>query len=149
MKRQAMISILTLAALVGCASKPPAPAPENPQIAYGCPMGSQHAYSMEDLIKSKVQTAGELPDIKVKDMRCMMQGNLLRIDFTIANGASIVRRVAYRFDWIDRNGMKAWNDESWKPVYLYEQSHETVVGTAPAATAVDFRLVLLDQDKQR
>jgi uncharacterized protein YcfL len=149
MNRQAIISILTVAALVGCASKPPGPAPEKPQIAYGCPMGNQPVYSMEDLIKSKVQTAGELADIKVKDMRCMMQGNLLRIDFTIANGASIVRRVAYRFDWIDRNGMKAWNDESWKPVYLYEQSRETVVGTAPAATAVDFRLVLLDQDKQR
>jgi uncharacterized protein YcfL len=65
------------------------------------------------------------------------------------NGASTVRRVAYRFDWIDRNGMKAWNDDSWKPVYLYEQSREMVVGTAPAATAVDFRLVLLDQDKKR
>ena len=149
MNRQAMFSILTLAALVGCASNKTATAPEKPQVAYGCPMGSQQTYSMEDLIKSKVQTAGELPDIKVKDMRCMMQGNLLRIDFTIANGASWVRRVAYRFDWIDRNGMKAWSDESWKPVYLYEQSRETVVGTAPAATAVDFRLVLLDQDKQR
>jgi hypothetical protein len=112
-------------------------------------MGNQPVHSMEDLIASKVQNAGDVKDVKVKEMRCMMQGDLLRIDFTLANGASSVRRVAYRFDWIDRSGMKAWNDESWKPVYLYEQSRETIVGTAPAAAAVDFRLVLLDADKRR
>jgi len=78
-----------------------------------------------------------------------MQNDLLRIDFTLANNATTVRRVAYRFDWIDRNGLKAWNDDSWKPVYLYEQSRQTIVGLAPAATAVDFRLVLLDADKKR
>ena len=149
MKRLAMISILTAAALVGCASNKTATAPEKPQAAYGCPMGSKPVHSMEDLIASKVETAGEVRDVKVKEIRCMMQGDLLRIDFTLANAASTVRRVAYRFDWIDRNGTKAWNDESWKPVYLYEQSRETVVGTAPAATAVDFRLVLLDEDKKR
>jgi len=149
MKRVAMISMLMAAALVGCASKKTATVPEKPQVAYGCPMGSKPVYSMEELIASKVQTAGEVTDVKVKEMRCMMQGDLLRIDFTIVNRASTVRRVAYRFDWIDRNGMKAWNDDSWKPVYLYEQSREMVVGTAPAATAVDFRLVLLDQDKKR
>jgi uncharacterized protein YcfL len=149
MKYQAMFSILfMLAALAGCASKS-GTVSERPQVAYGCPMGTTPVHSMEDLIASKVQTAGEVRDVKVKEMRCMMQGDLLRIDFTLTNGASTVRRVAYRFDWIDRNGMKAWNDESWKPVYLYEQSRETIVGTAPAASAIDFRLVLLDQDKQR
>jgi uncharacterized protein YcfL len=149
MKYHATLSILfTLAALAGCASRS-ATVSERPQVAYGCPMGTTPVHSMEDLIASKVQTAGEVRDVKVKEMRCMMQGDLLRIDFTLTNGASTVRRVAYRFDWIDRNGMKAWNDESWKPVYLYEQSRETIVGTAPASSAIDFRLVLLDQDKQR
>jgi uncharacterized protein YcfL len=149
MNRLVMISMLAVAALCGCASNKSAVAPERPQVAYGCPMGNTPVHSMEDLIASKVQTAGSVTDVKVKEMRCMMQGNLLRIDFTLANSASTVRRVAYRFDWIDRNGTKAWNDESWKPVYLYEESRETVVSTAPAATAVDFRLVLLDEDKKR
>jgi len=149
-KYQATLSILfTLAALSGCATKSATTVSERPQVAYGCPMGTAPVHSMEDLIASKVQTAGEVRDVKVKEMRCMMQGDLLRIDFTLANGASTVRRVAYRFDWIDRNGMKAGTDESWKPVYLYEQSHETIVGTAPASSAIDFRLVLLDQDKRR
>jgi hypothetical protein len=149
MKYSATLPILfALATLAGCASPKP-PAPERPVVAYGCPMGATPVHSMEDLIAAKVQTAGSVADVRVKEMRCMMQGDRLRIDFTVANGAPIVRRIAYRFDWIDRNGMKAWDDESWKPVYLYEQSHETIVGTAPAATAVDFRLVLVDQDKNR
>jgi uncharacterized protein YcfL len=140
--------LLLLAAAGGCATKT-ATVPERPLMAYGCPIGNKPVRSMEDLIATKVETAGEVRDVKVRELQCSMQGDLLRIDFTLANSGSTVRRVAYRFDWIDRNGLKAWNDESWKPVYLYEQSRQTVVGTAPAMSAVDFRLVLLDEDKKR
>jgi uncharacterized protein YcfL len=150
MNRIAMLStMLTLVAVTGCASKSTGVAPERPQIAYGCPVGNARVGSVEDLIAAKVQTAGDVRDVKVKEIQCTMQNDLLRIDFTLANSAASVRRVAYRFDWIDRNGMKAWNDDSWKPVYLYEESRQTIVGMAPAATAVDFRLVLLDADKKR
>ena len=150
MKRIAMLSVMfALAVLTGCASKPTPVVPQSPQVAHGCPVGNARVGSVEDLIAAKVQTAGAVENVKVNEIQCTMQNDLLRIDFTLANAASTVRRVAYRFDWIDRNGTKAWNDESWKPVYLYEQSRETVVGTAPAATAVDFRLVLLDEDKKR
>ncbi len=150
MKRLAMVSMLfALAALTGCASKSTTVVPERSQIAYGCPVGNARVGSVEDLIAAKVQTAGDVRDVKVREIQCTMQNDLLRIDFTLANSAATVRRIAYRFDWIDRNGMKAWNDDSWKPVYLYEESRQTIVGMAPAATAVDFRLVLLDADKKR
>jgi uncharacterized protein YcfL len=149
MKREITTVILLAAALsAGCASKSPAP-PERPLTAFGCPIGSQRIHSMEDLLQAKVATAGSVPDVKVTELHCTMQNDLLRIDATIANGAGDVRRIAYRFEWVDRNGAKAWNDESWKPVYLYERSRETVVSTAPTGQAVDFHLVLLDQDRER
>src|SRR5262249_38407040 len=124
MKHPARFSMLfTFMALAGCAHHKPPP-PEPAMAAYGCPMALSRVYTMHDLIAAKVQTAGHVPNISVQDMRCRIQDNqLLRIDFTVANSASIVRRIAYRFDWIDRNGMKAWSDESWKPLYLYEYSH--------------------------
>jgi uncharacterized protein YcfL len=140
--------LVLLAAIAGCAHRPP-PAPEKPQIAYGCPVGTKQVHSMGDLIAYKVESAGEVKDISVPELQCSMQGDVLRIDFTLANSGAYVRRIAYRFDWIDRDGRKAWNDESWKPVYLYEHSRQTVMSTAPASGAVDFRLVLLDADKKR
>jgi len=148
MKLPAMLSLLSAAALIGCAAKAPV-APEKPQVAYGCPVGSNPVHSVEDLIASKVRTAGDVKDIKVKELTCSMQGDLLRIDFTVVNSADSVRRIAYRLDWNDRDGRKAWDDESWKPVYMYEQSRQRLFGTAPSANAVDFRIVLLDQDKKR
>jgi uncharacterized protein YcfL len=148
MKRFLISILLSAAALGGCATKT-ATAPEKAQMAYGCPVGTQRIGSMEDLISAKVETAGNLKDIEVQEMRCIMEGDRLRIDTTLANSSSMVRRVAYRFDWIDRNGMKAPGDESWKPLYMYEGSRQTIVTTAPMASAIDFRLVLLDADKKR
>ena len=151
MKRLAsMFAVVVLMTMAGCATKSTVtPAPEKPLTAFGCPVGGKSVGSMEDLLASKVQTAGDVKDVKVSQMQCIMQGDLLRIDATLANTGTTVRRVAYRFEWVDRNGMKAWNDEVWKPVYLYEKSRETIVATAPASGAVDFKLTLLDADKER
>lgn len=149
--KTSLVSLLALTALVaaGCAHKPGTPTPETPPTAFGCPVGSKKVDTMEELIAAKVTTAGTVKDIRVTQMKCVMHSDLLRIDATIANGAGSVRRIAYRFEWIDRNGMKVGNDEVWKPVYMYEDSRETVVSSAPSADAVDFRMVLLDQDKER
>jgi uncharacterized protein YcfL len=144
----ATIMLLAAALSAGCASKSAAP-PEKPPTAFGCPVASKRINSMEELLEAKVATAGSVPDVKVTHLQCTMQNDLLRIDAVVVNEASDVRRIAYRFEWVDRNGMKAWNDESWKPVYLYENSRETVVSSAPSGEAVDFRLVLLDQDRER
>ena len=111
-------------------------------------MSAAKMTSDHEVIRRWVEKHGGHP-AAVKRTRSKGDVGMLRIDFTVANSASIVRRIAYRFDWIDRNGTKAWSDESWKPLYLYEYSHETLVGTAPAPTAVDFRLVLLDNDVNR
>jgi uncharacterized protein YcfL len=141
------IVVLAAALSTGCASK--GKEAEMPKTAYGCPMGSKGGQSMEDLIEAKVSSAGSVPDVWVTEMRCRVQNDLLRIDATIGNRSDKVRRVSYRFEWVDEAGFKAWDDESWKPVMLYEKSTQTVVATAPARKAADFRMVLLDQDKNR
>ena len=142
------VPMMLLAALAaGYASK--GKEVDMPRTAFGCPMGSKGGTSMEDLIASKVRAAGEVPDVKVSELRCKIQSDLLRIDFTLENKSSDVRRIAYRFEWVDEAGFKSWDDESWKPIMMYEKSQQTLAGTAPSRKAADFKIVLLDQDKDR
>lgn len=149
MKRNlTIVMLLAVSLAVGCSSKSPK-APEEPKTAFGCPMAHAGGATMEKLVEAKVTNAGVVPDVKVTDLRCRMQSDLLRIDATLSNSSGDVRRVSYRFEWVDEAGFKAWDDESWKPIMLYEKSAQTIIGNAPTRKAVDFRLVLLDQDKER
>lgn len=149
MKRNVTIVMLLAVSLAaGCGSKSPK-APEEPKTAFGCPMEHAGGATMDKLVEAKVTNAGIVPDVKVTNLRCRMQSDLLRIDATLSNSSSDARRVSYRFEWVDEAGFKAWDDESWKPIMLYEKSSQTLVGNAPTRKAVDFRLVLLDQDKER
>jgi uncharacterized protein YcfL len=150
MKRNVTIVMLLAASLAaGCAGNKSQKAPEEPKTAFGCPMEHAGGATMDKLIAAKVTTAGEVPDVKVTELRCRMQADLMRIDLTLTNASGDVRRVSYRFDWFDEAGFKAWDDESWKPVMLYEKSSQTLVAGAPTRKAVDFKIVLLDQDKER
>jgi uncharacterized protein YcfL len=150
MRRNVTIVMLLAASLAaGCAGDKSKKAPEEPKTAFGCPMEHAGGATMEKLIAAKVTTAGEVPNVKVTELRCRMQGDLMRIDMALTNSSSDVRRVSYRFDWIDESGFKAWDDESWKPVMLYEKSSQTLTAGAPTRKAVDFKIVLLDQDKER
>jgi hypothetical protein len=145
--KTAIVLLLAAVAAAGCANK--GKPVEGPKSAFGCPMGMNSGSSMDALVAAKVTTAGNVSDVKVTEMRCRLQGDLLRIDFSLANASSDVRRVSYRFEWIDEAGFKAWDDEAWKPVMLYEKSSQTLTNMAPTRKAADFRLVLLDQDKER
>lgn len=148
--KTAIVLLLAAAMASGCANKGKEEKPaEGPKSAYGCPMGMNGGTSMGALIDAKVTTAGTVSDVKVTEMRCRLQGDLLRIDFNLANTSGDVRRVSYRFEWVDESGFKAWDDEAWKPVMLYEKSSQTLTNMAPTRKATDFRLVLLDQDKER
>ena len=73
-------------------------------------------------------------------------GDLLKVDATLNNDSSKVKRVAYKFRWIDREGMRADDEETWKPLLMYENSNQLVTGIAPSNKAVDFRLILLSQE---
>jgi uncharacterized protein YcfL len=57
-----------------------------------------------------------------------------------------MKRVAYKFRWIDREGMRAADEEAWKPLMMYENSNQLVTAVAPTNKAVDFKLILLSQE---
>ena len=121
---------------------------ERPGFAYGCPTGdNKKISSKEDLIKAKLEIAGALPNIEVVDLRCSERASLLRIDVDLKNESREVRRIAYRFRWLDKEGMRAWDDESWKPLLIYGNTLYTVTTMSPSQDATDFRVVVMDQDK--
>lgn len=138
--------VIPLLALLGCASKGSAPHDKAP-TAFGCPVASSKQGALEDLIKAKVEIAGALSGVVVNAMTCIMRNDALRIDVELANKAGDVRRVAYKFRWLDRDGLSAWDDESLKPVLLYAHATHNLTGLAPTSKAVDFRLFLIAQDQ--
>jgi uncharacterized protein YcfL len=129
--------------VAGCATKKGF---EKEGYAFGCPLNGQKVGSMDDLVKAKTLAEGRRTTIETTEMRCTMAGDLLKIDANLNNDSSSVKRVAYKFRWIDREGMRAWEEESWKPLMLYNNSNHMVTAVAPTSKAVDFRLILMSQE---
>jgi len=119
---------------------------EVPGFAFGCPIGETKVSSMDDLVKAKVTTEGRRTTIQATEMRCTKAGDLLKIDANLNNDSSTVKRIAYKFRWIDREGMRAAEEEAWKPLLLYDNSNLVVNSVAPSNKAVDFRLILRSQE---
>jgi uncharacterized protein YcfL len=143
-KRTWMIAALASAALAaGCATKKGF---EQPGYAFGCPIGEAKVSSMDDLVKLKTLTEGKRTTIQATEMRCTRAGDLLKIDANLNNDSSTVKRIAYKFRWIDREGMRAWEEEAWKPVMMYDNSNLVIGTVAPTTKAVDFRLMLRSQE---
>ena len=138
-----IIALLAATLAAGCATKKGF---EKPGFAFGCPIGDAKVSSMEDLVKVKVLTEGKRTTIIATAMRCSMSSDLLKIDVILNNDSSKVKRVAYKFRWIDQEGMRAWEEEVWKPLLMYENSNFAVSAVAPTNKAVDFRLILLSQE---
>jgi uncharacterized protein YcfL len=138
------ITVLAIFALLaGCAAKKGF---EKPGFAFGCPVGDAKIGSMEDLVRAKSTTEGRRTTILVTEMRCTTAGDLMKIDANLNNDSSKVKRVAYKFRWIDREGMRAAEEETWKPLLLYENSNQLITGIAPTPKAADFRLILMSQE---
>ena len=129
--------------IAGCATKKGF---EQPGFAFGCPIGDQKVSSMDDLVKAKTAMEGRRTTIQPTELRCTRAGELLKIDANLNNDSSSVKRISYKFRWIDREGMRAAEEESWKPLMLYNNSNMMVSTVAPNAKAVDFRLILMSQE---
>jgi uncharacterized protein YcfL len=138
------IALTASIGLAGCASQTKY---EGPGYAYGCPAGAEKINSKSDLIKAKVEMAGSIPHIDVVDLRCAQHSEQLRIDVDLKNTGNDVRRIAYKFRWMDKDGMRAWDDETWKPVLIYGNTIYTLTTQPPSQDATDFRVVVMDQDK--
>ena len=141
--RTLVVLAVACALLAGCGAKKGF---EKKGFAYGCPIGETKVGSMEDLVQSKVTREGPRTNVAVTEMRCSMSGDLLKIDANLNNDAPDTRRVAYKFRWIDREGMRAAEEEVWKPLLMYEKSNQMVTAVAPTPKAVDFRLIFMAQD---
>ena len=138
-----IVALLAAALAAGCATKKGF---EKPGFAYGCPLGDAKASSMDDLVRLKVVSEGKRTTILATEMRCTMTGDLLRIDANLNNDSSRVKRIAYKFRWIDREGMRAWEEEPWKPAMLYENSNLVINTISPTSKAADFRLILRSEE---
>lgn len=138
-----IVALLAAALAAGCATKKGF---EKPGFAFGCPIGDARVSSMEDLVKLKVVSEGKRTTIAPTEMRCTMTSDLLKIDTNLNNDSSRVKRIAYKFRWIDREGMRAWEEEAWKPLLMYENSNITISAVSPTNKAVDYRLILMSQE---
>ena len=144
MTRKILIpAVLGLALAAGCSTKKGF---EKPGYAFGCPIGEAKVSSMEDLVRTKVQAEGRRTTIQATEMRCSQSGDLMRIDANLNNDSKAVKRISYKFRWIDREGMRAWEEEPWKPVMLYENSNLVINTISPTNKAADFRLILRSEE---
>jgi uncharacterized protein YcfL len=138
-----LAALIALALTAGCATKKGF---EQPGFAFGCPIGESKVSSMDDLVKAKTAMEGRRTTIQPTEMRCTKTGDLIKIDANLNNDSKSVKRIAYKFRWMDREGMRAAEEESWKPLMMYENSNMTVSTVAPSPKAVDFRLILMSQE---
>ena len=144
MKRTRMILVVALGALAaGCASKKGF---EQPGYAFGCPIGEAKVSSMDDLVKVKTVSEGRRTTIQATELRCSKTGDLMKIDANLNNDSKSVKRIAYKFRWIDREGMRAADEESWKPLMMYENSNMVINTISPSSKAADFRLILRSEE---
>jgi uncharacterized protein YcfL len=135
MTSKALVTAIVLAAAAaGCSSKGPVPPSES------CP-GFEEAGSTKQLVRKKVQFIGD-PEVDIREMRCVTNDGLLRIDIDIENDKSRNQQIEYRFYWFQADGMSAAPDEAWKPLILYPDEKRTIRTLAPTVDARDFSLTI-------
>jgi hypothetical protein len=126
-----MVGALTLP---GCQTK------GEPRPSESCP-GFADAGSTKALVARKVRFIN-YPDVKVLEMRCVMQNGQLRVDIDLKNGKSDEQAIAYRFEWYETNGMSTGGEEAWKPLLLYANDFRTIRTVSPNPDAQDFSLLI-------
>ena len=142
--RLLILSLLTLCLAAGCGGNKY----EREGYAFGCPTGMENKIKdKEALIEAKLEESGDIPYIEVTDLRCSERSQLMRIEVDLHNDGEDEHRFAYRFRWLDREGMRAWEEEAWKPVMVYGKTRHTIATSSPSQDAVDFRVELRSLDK--
>jgi uncharacterized protein YcfL len=138
------LSLLTLFLAAGCGGNKY----ERDGYAFGCPTGMEKKIkSKEALVKAKLEESGDIPYIEVTDLRCSERSQLMRVEVDLMNDGEDPHSVAYRFRWLDREGMRAWDEESWKPVMIYGKTRHTISTSSPTQDAADFRVELRSLEK--
>lgn len=139
-----LVALLAAALAAGCGTRKGF---EKEGFAFGCPIGDAKISSMGDLVKSKVAKEGSRsPDVEIEEIRCTTAGDLLKIDVVVYNDESDTERLQYKFRWADAEGMRAADEESWKPLLMYGNSRQTVTVVAPNPKARDFKFIVMGQE---
>jgi uncharacterized protein YcfL len=136
-----VVALLAIALAAGCSTKKGF---EKPGFAFGCPVGDAKISSMSDLVKAKTAKEGsQNPDVEIEEIRCTTTGDLMKVDVVVFNDESDVERLQYKFRWMDAEGMRAADEESWKPLLIYGNARQTVTTIAPNAKARDFKFIFM------
>lgn len=139
-----VVALLAIALAAGCSTKKGF---EKPGFAFGCPVGDAKISSMEDLVKAKTAKEGSRkPDVEIEEIRCTTTGDLMKVDVVVFNDESDVERLQYKFRWMDAEGMRAADEESWKPLLIYGNARQTVTTIAPNAKARNFKFIFMGQE---
>ena len=75
----------------------------------------------------------------------IVSGNLKKVQVTLENVKNNTRRVSYKFEWIDQDGM-ATNSvvQSWQSLSFVGGETQMVSAVAISPKAVDFKLKLVE-----
>jgi uncharacterized protein YcfL len=74
-----------------------------------------------------------------------VSGNLKKVQVTLENAKNNTRRISYKFEWVDQDGM-ATNSvvQSWQSISFAGRETQTVSAVAISPKAVDFKLKLIE-----
>ena len=91
-------------------------------------------------IKDMIVRMGDTDNIAVQEIRSTVRNGLLTAQVSITNDSNS-SLIAYRFNF-NKNGMKIFDDEAWKPITLSKGQSTKLVGIAPTPDATDFKIEL-------
>ena len=92
-------------------------------------------------IKELTIRMGDTDNIEVVDMRSVVRNGILTVQATIKNTKEN-SLVSYRFNWFNKNGLKVFEDETWKPLTIPKDHSREIIGIAPTVDVSDFKLEL-------
>ena len=87
-------------------------------------------------------TESDIEDVEVINMSCISKDGILRIFVEVENTKKSERTLAYRFDWLNEEGLLLGDEEAWKPVYFYSKEIKTIRSTAPNWLATDAKFLI-------
>jgi len=92
-------------------------------------------------VKELTLRMGDTDNIEVVDMRSVVRNGILTVQAKIKNTKENAL-ISYRFNWFNKNGMKVFDDEAWKPLTIPKDHIREITGVAPTPEASDFKLEL-------
>lgn len=93
-------------------------------------------------LEAQVERLGELPTIRIVDLKSVQRGKFLAVQASIENTTLSGVSLAYRFKWFDASGFVVGTEEAYEPKFLNGREILQISGMSKIPTATDFKLVL-------